>query len=288
MHKKLSQRLLTGGLVGLAAAALILLATYGLQRTLFDAFEAKSLDWRYLKRIKLLWEQRQGAAIEDIIIVDIDNRSLEKLGRFSQWPRTYHSQIIDYITEGGARAIGFDVLFMEPDSNPANDSSFIHATEKSGIVYHAMSFSMANPDAFLYPMEAPPEGLDAERLSAKMAPEISRMFKNADRMDGKLIALYQAARGIGFANFSPDNDSVIRTMPLFLNFTGRQYFSLSLAMVMGSMRAGPQDVTVVPNQEVIIHSREQGSLHIPINDKGRMLINYQGTFQTFRYISYYD
>jgi len=288
MHKKLSRRLLTGGLVGFAAAGLILLATYGLQRTLFDAFEAKSLDWRYLKRIKLLWEQRQGAAIEDIIIVDIDNRSLEKLGRFSQWPRTFHSQIIDYITEGGARAIGFDVLFMEPDSNPASDSSFIHATRQSGIVYHAMSFSMANPDAFLYPMDAPPEGLDAERLSAKMAPEISRIFKTADRMDGKLIALYHAARGIGFANFSPDNDSVIRTMPLFLNFTGRQYFSLSLAMVMGSMNAGPQDVTVVANQEVIVRGPEGKTLHIPINEKGRMLINYQGTFQTFRYISYYD
>ena len=40
-----------------------------------------------------------------------------------------------------------------------------------------------------------------------MAPEISRIFKTADRMDGKLIALYHAARGIGFANFSPDNDS---------------------------------------------------------------------------------
>jgi adenylate cyclase len=29
-------------------------------------------------------------------------------------------------------------------------------------------------------------------------------------------------------------------------------------------------------------------LHIPINDKGRVLLNYQGTFQTFRYLSYYD
>ena len=288
MHKKMSQRLLIGGLIGLAAAALILLFTYGFQRSLFDAFEAKSLDWRYLQRIKLLWEKRHGAEIEDIIIVDIDNRSLEKLGRFSQWPRTYHSQIIDYITAGGAKAIGFDVLFMEPDQIAENDSSFIQSTQNSGIVYHAMAFSMANPDVFLYPMEAPPAGLAAERLSTVMAPEVSAIFKKADRMDGKLIRLYNAAKGIGFANFSPDNDSVIRTMPLFLNFAGRQYFALSIAMVMGAMNATPQDVTVLPNKEVVIRPKGHEPVHIPINEKGRLLINYQGTFQTFRYISYYD
>jgi adenylate cyclase len=288
MHKKLGRRLLIGGILGLAAAAIIILFTYGFQRDLFDAFEAKSIDWRYLKRIKLLWEQRQGAEIEDIIIVDIDNRSLEKLGRFSQWPRTYHSQIIDYITEGGAKAIGFDVLFMEPDQIAENDSSFIRSTKTSGIVYHAMAFSMANPDAFLYPMEAPPAGFNADRLSTVMPQTAGSIFKKADRMDGKLLPLYNAARGIGFANFSPDNDSVIRTMPLFLNFAGRQYFALSIAMVMGAMGATPQDVSVIPNKEVVVQPVGLPALHIPINEKGRVLINYQGTFQTFRYVSYYD
>ncbi len=288
MHKKLGHRLLIGGLIGLAAAALLLLFTYGFQSDLFDAFEAKSLDWRYLKRIKLLWEQRQGAEIEDIIIVDIDNRSLEKLGRFSQWPRTYHSQIIDYITAGGAKAIGFDVLFMEPDQIAENDSSFIQSTKNSGIVYHAMAFSMANPDAFLYPMEAPPAGMQVERLSTVLPDEAAAVFKKADRMDGKLIPLYNAAAGIGFANFSPDNDSVIRSMPLFLTFAGRQYFALSIAMVMGAMNAKPQDVSVIPHKEIIVQPEGQQPLHIPINDRGRALINYQGTFQTFRYVSYYD
>jgi adenylate cyclase len=288
MHKKLSQRLLIGGLIGLAAAALMLLFTYGFQRDLFDAFEAKSLDWRYLKRIKWLWEQRQGAEIEDIIIVDIDNRSLEKLGRFSQWPRTYHSQIIDYITAGGAKAIGFDVLFMEPDQIAENDSSFIQSTKNSGIVYHAMAFSMANPDAFLYPMDAPPAGMQVQRLSTVLPDKAAAVFKKADRVDGKLFPLYNAAAGIGFANFSPDNDSVIRSMPLFLTFAGRQYFALSVAMVMGAMGARPQDISVIPDQEIIVKPEGKPPLHIPINDKGRVLINYQGTFQTFRYVSYYD
>lgn len=288
MHSSLFRRLLTGGAFGLAAALLVLLLTHLLEPRLFDAFEAKSLDWRYLGRLKNLWEQRQGATIEEIVIVDIDDRSLKKLGRYSCWPRDYHARIIDSVTGGGARAIGFDILFMEPDCISATDSLLVAATARSGIVYHAMAFSNANPDAFLEPMKEPPAGLAAERLSLLPASEAQRKFRSADRMDGQLVPLYNAAAGIGFANFSPDNDSVIRTMPMFIQFAGRHYFALTLAMTMGILGAGPEELTVVPGDAITIHPPGGKPVRIPIDDNGRMLISYQGTFQTFRYISYYD
>jgi adenylate cyclase len=288
MHSSLFRRTLTGGALGLLAALLVLLLTYLLEPQLFDAFEAKSLDWRYLGRLKTLWERRQGATIEEIIIVDIDDRSLEKMGRFDQWPRDYHARLVDYIAGGGARAIGFDVLFMEPDRDAEMDSALVAATARSGIVYHAMAFSNANPDAFLYPMEAPPAGLRAERLSLLPGSEAQRKFRSADRMDGRLVPLYNAAAGIGFANFSPDNDSVIRTMPMFIQFAGRHYFALTLAMTMGMMGASPADLRVVPGDAITIAPPGKSPMRIPIDNQGRMLISYQGTFQTYRYISYYD
>ncbi len=288
MQNSLIRRLLTGGALGLLAALLVLLLTYGIEPQLFDAFEAKSLDWRYLGRLKTLWERRQGATIEDIIVVDIDDRSLKKLGRFDQWPRSYHAQIIDYIASGGARAIGFDVLFMEPDRDASMDSALVSATARSGIVYHAMAFSNANPDAFLYPMEAPPEGFAAGRLSFVPQADARSAIRGADRMDGRLVPLYNAAAGIGYANFSPDNDSVIRTMPMFIQFAGRHYFALTLAMAMGMMGATPADLAVTPGREIIIAPAGKSPVHIPISRNGRMQISYQGTFQTFRYISYYD
>ena len=54
MHSSLFRRLLTGGALGLLAALLVLLLTGVLEPRLFDAFEAKSLDWRYLGRLKTL------------------------------------------------------------------------------------------------------------------------------------------------------------------------------------------------------------------------------------------
>ncbi|MBN2357208.1 adenylate/guanylate cyclase domain-containing protein [candidate division KSB1 bacterium] len=288
MRTKLSKRIVYGVLLGLSAAGLILLTTYGLEYDLFEAFEAKSLDWRYIKRLETLWERRDGATIEDIIIVDIDNRSLEKLGRFDQWPRSYHAQLIDYMSGGGARAIAFDVLFMEPDQSAEMDSTLIAATATAGNVYHAMAFSMADANAFLYPMDAPPEGFRTKKFSLSLPDAISSHFRRADRMDGRVIELYNAAAGIGYANFSPDNDSVIRTMPMFLNFAGHQYLSLTLAMIVGITGADPEEVQVVPDKEIIIQSPGKSNVHIPINRDGRMLISYQGTFQTFRYVSYYD
>ncbi len=289
MNLKLSHHLAIGVGLGLAATVFVIALTYLLWPGLFKDFEAKSLDLRYMKRLQTLYERRQGSSIEDIIIVDIDNRSLEKLGRFDQWPRNYHSQLIDYVSEGGALALGFDVLFMEADKIKMTDSSLIASTAKSGIVYHSMAFSMADPDAFLYPMTTPPTGFEAERYSLILPTMAGRQSKRADRMDGKVVNLYNAAAGIGFANFSPDNDSVIRTMPMFLTFADRQYTALSLAIVAGVLGVRIPDIQIVPGKEIIL--RPPGSdrvFRIPIDSRNRMLINYQGTFQTFRYISYYD
>ena len=56
-----------------------------------------------------------GAEPEDkIIIVAIDDKSLEQLGHFSSWPRSYHAHLIDILAEAEARVAVFDVLFSEP------------------------------------------------------------------------------------------------------------------------------------------------------------------------------
>ncbi len=53
-----------------------------------------------------------------IIIVDIDQRSQEILGR---WPfsRTYFAQMLDALREDGAKVAAFDVTFSKPDETAA-------------------------------------------------------------------------------------------------------------------------------------------------------------------------
>src|SRR5215207_4732295 len=49
-----------------------------------------------------------------VVIVDIDEASLAAYGQWP-WPRTLVAQMLDRLFEWKTKAIGFDVLFPEPD-----------------------------------------------------------------------------------------------------------------------------------------------------------------------------
>jgi CHASE2 domain-containing sensor protein len=59
-------------------------------------FERKVYDLKYQWYV---FEQR----VEDIVIIDIDAKSLGKLGRYQNWPRVYFAEVIDYLDH--ARAV---------------------------------------------------------------------------------------------------------------------------------------------------------------------------------------
>lgn len=291
MRKKNLRRLGIGNLIGLATAVVVLLITELLFPEFFDNFEAKSLDLRYSSKIKKLEASRNGQTIDDIVIVDIDNRSLNQLGRFQQWPRDYYTDIIKFVSESGAIVIGFDILFMEHDIDRVADTMLVQATQKAGNVCHALSFSKAEPEAFLYKMDAPPGELDTSGYSYLFSEEIIKHFSQADRFDGKFFRLYNVAQKLGFVNFQPDHDSVIRKMPLFMNFAGELYPSLAMAMILYLYDVQNNQIEIEPGKFVMLNVSAEKNLDkitIPIDDQGQMLINYLGSYQTFRYVSFYD
>jgi adenylate cyclase len=291
MSKNIIKRLLIGILLGLQTAALVILFTHILFPTVFNNFEFQTLDLRFTSKINKLEQARNGEKIEEIVIVDIDNRSLNKLGRFHQWPRDYYAEITNYLSKSNALAIGFDILFMERDLNRDADSLFVFATRNAQNVFHALSFSKAEPDAFLYKMDLPPQGLNYENYSFSFPPDIQNNFPAAERFDGKFLDLYNASRKLGFANYQPDEDSVIRKMPLFMNFAGRLYPSLPLAIIFYILNIMPDQISILSDELVqlkVISEQGTSYLNIPIKDQGQMLINYSGTYQSFRYVSFYD
>jgi len=68
----------------------------------------------------------------DIVLVEIDDRSLRAMGRWP-WPRRVHAQLTDKLTAAGANRIFFDVMF-ENRSNPAEDAILAGAIARSGRV----------------------------------------------------------------------------------------------------------------------------------------------------------
>ena len=60
------------------------------------------------------------------VIVDIDEESLKALGQWP-WPRTVIADLVDRLTGLGAAAIGFDVIFAEPDRySPGSIIDLVH------------------------------------------------------------------------------------------------------------------------------------------------------------------
>lgn len=71
-----------------------------------------------------------------VVIITLDSLSARALGqseRPERWPRGLHARLVDGLTERGARAIGFDVLF-ERAREPDQDQALASAIRKAGNV----------------------------------------------------------------------------------------------------------------------------------------------------------
>ncbi|WP_185646429.1 CHASE2 domain-containing protein [Burkholderia sp. Bp9143] len=127
------------------------------------------------------WLQRlPHTADPDILLVEIDNESLEDLGRWP-WPREDHAAVLRRIAAAGPRCVIYDILFSEP--SPA-DPVLAQAISLAPVYLPLAIVSASSGDHFGEPI------LPVEELR-------------------------DAAAGIGHINLEADNDGVVRSIALF-------------------------------------------------------------------------
>jgi adenylate cyclase len=98
--------------VGLARAICVLLLFALVPLRLADPRPLQELRVRTFDFFQVLRPRPQE--IRPVVIVDIDEASLKAIGQWP-WPRTTVADLITQITQLGAVAIGFDIIFPEPD-----------------------------------------------------------------------------------------------------------------------------------------------------------------------------
>src|SRR2546427_9433257 len=76
---------------------------------ILDLIELKAYDLRFLSR-----GPRQPSPA--VVMAAIDEKSLDTEGRWP-WPRSKIAALVDTLSREGARVIGFDIAFSEPDEN---------------------------------------------------------------------------------------------------------------------------------------------------------------------------
>ena len=73
-----------------------------------------------------------------IVVVGIDEDSMNQVGRQWPWPREIYARLLKVLREQGATVVVFDVLFPEPDARgPEQDEAFAREIKESGNVLMA-------------------------------------------------------------------------------------------------------------------------------------------------------
>ncbi len=279
--------------IGIVSGFISLLFVWVLTEWLFPnffyRFESATYDLRTTMnwRLSLPDDPRQLKPIEDIVIVDIDEFSLQRLGKFHNWPRTYWAKAIRLLKKGGARLIGLDFIFDPDPRHPDEDREFIQALQEAGNVITAFYLAEADSENFLYAMPSEPAGFQYSHFMVTLPPELFYKIPVGDRMDPTFSEFFNASRGVGFVNIIPDPDGVTRWLQPFMRFNDHAYpaFSIKIAMVAAQIN----DIDYQANEHSIQFLSDGRTVwHIPVDDNGRFLIAYHGPFKTFRYVSFYN
>lgn len=186
-----------------------------------------------------------------IVIVDIDEKSLDQIGRWP-WSRDVVARLVDTLHDQYfTRAIGFDVVFSEPDTSsgyktletlaendfkdvPAiaeriealrprfdYDAKFAAALRERPVV---LGYFLSNEANALTKGGLPEPAFRVNALDGRVVDVgVARSYT------GNLEALQKAARGGGFMNPLLDDDGNIRRVSLLLRVGDRFYESLALA-----------------------------------------------------------
>jgi len=286
----------------------------------FDApflrfMELKALDLRILSRGAL----PSGG---ETVIATIDEKSLTELGRWP-WPRTTIARLVETLKKNGAKAVGFDVVFSEPDENSGlktineltqearqigladnrllammgkkkesadTDAALAKAIEKAknitlGYFFHTSAKEVGHLTA--KNIEAAEEDIGNSKFAMiKAAKNVNESaIIHAYAAVPNLKQLSAVAENSGYFNAFPDSDGAIRWSPLVIKFRDSYYSSLALSLL----------TQYLDWPMVVLHLGEFGvegitidKVEIPTDDTGRFLVNYLGPVRTFPHFSISD
>jgi len=180
-------------------------------------------------------------AYSDILIVEIDDHSLQEMGVWP-WPRNIYAEFTRRISQYEPKIIFFDILFPEQSPNPRHDLAFSKAIEEAGNVsllfhYHENPLQK-KPIEFFFPISS----------------------------------LKDAARSIGYPNIDTDRDSIVRRISPWIDTDKGRFYHSSITL----LRSVFKDPGVA----------DEWVSKIPLDEKGKLLINYPGPETVFRRIPF--
>jgi adenylate cyclase len=278
----------------------------GLHPAVFDLAELKVSDLR-------MYVRRQPRLTGAVVIAAIDDKSIAELGHWP-WPRSVEARLSDALRDYKAAVVGYDVLFSERDEDDiqggriaarlkaigvsdaaveetlgtANDLALANAVKQQGSTFLGYAFEshfdrksarqiLSAPVATGYktePIAPPPLVYNLVRELSGAAP----VLLAARAYLPPIPVLNSAARGIGYVDIDADTDGVFRSEIAVVRFGKRYCVPLYLALSATYLKSAPLRLVVSSDG---VRQVTLGDEEIPVDEIGRMMIDFRGPPGTF-------
>jgi len=242
---------------------------------------------------------REQQALSPVVIVDIDEASLKEIGQWP-WPRTVVADLVSKLKDRGAVAIGFDIIFAEPDrmspavavesfrglddetrsklaSLPSNDEVLADAMKRARVIVGQSGSPLSQPRS------------DAEKALqtgfAIIGPDPTPLLVTFKGLLRNVPLIEQAAAGRGVLSIDPDRDGIIRRVPVIL--TAQDVLVPSLAMEMLRVVTGSGAIQVRAD-EAGVQSVGVRGLAVPTDNRGRVWVHFNKIDRERSYVSAKD
>ena len=232
-----------------------------------------------------------------VVIIDIDEKSLAKLGQWP-WPRTRVADLVKRLTDLGAAAIAFDIVFAEPDrlspalvaesyrdlddesraklrSLPSNDKIFADVLKQSPVVLGESGLPnfVKQPD-----LNLPLTGL------ATLGGDPKPFLLSFPGLLRNVPILEEAAPGRGLFTIRTERDGIVRRVPMIMQAQGDLMPSLSFEMLRIVTKS---DTILVKSDEAGVRSVAVPGFEIPTDRNGQLWVHF-AKHDAARYVSAAD
>ena len=271
-------------LAGMLAIAAVLAVAANAPRT------AERLNTLVFDSYQQLKPRRWAGA--PVLILDIDEASLDKVGQWP-WPRDLLGEITARLTDLGAAAVVFDVLFSEPDrtsparvlermrergatvevsglARPDNDAAFAEAIARSNVVTSMVFDDNAR--------SRPPPPKAAKAFGGT---DPTAILRDWTRAVANLAVIDEAAAGTGVIVPATSLDGVVRRVPLVFAAGGEIYPALTveaLRVAQGAstvlVRASDGSGEIAGDAAPRITAIKVGALELPTDAKGQLRVHH--------------
>ena len=214
-----------------------------------------------LKGFDLLLQSEKKELSQDIAVITIDEKAIEKYGQWP-WKRDVLADVIIKLREAEVGIIVLPILFSEED-RLGGDKQLAEVLQY-GVVISQVGTTQANKNAV-------PRGI------AKINDPMAYMFEWPGML-GPIPLLGEKASGVGVVNTVPEVDGVVRRIPLIMKIGNDTYPAMAIEVI--RVATGAPSYQVKAGEGGIIAMRVPGFSTIKTDSNGRIWLRWNKEYDT--------